>query len=306
MPSTTGEVKARDGTRLRTRRWRPEDEPWALVQLVHGLAEHSGRYERIGSLLAEAGLDVHAVDLRGHGGSGGTRGDIARWESLHDDIEDALVRLRAGSSDGDAGRRPVVLLGHSMGGLVALDYVLAGRPAPDLLVLGSPAIDDALPGWQHRLVPILSRFAPTMLVATAWDGATLSRDPVVGQAVDADPACLTRITTRTGRGGFAAQVRTRKALERLAVPTWVHHGSDDRLVPPRASEPLGRLPGVSRRVYQGLRHECFNEPEGPQVVADIVAWLRTQVARAAGGPADRTGVDWMHNRRSPPGSATTR
>lgn len=278
MPSTTGDVRARDGTRLRARRWTPEGDAWAAMVIVHGLAEHSGRYERTGAAFARAGLDVHAFDLRGHGGSDGRRGDVARWEVLHDDVAEAVDRARVAVDGGS-----VALLGHSAGGLLAFDAVLAGVATPDLLVLSSPAIEDALPAWQHTLVALAGRLVPTMTVANAWDGATLSRDPAVGAAVAADPDCLTRISLRTGRGGFAAQARARSTLERLAIPTWVHHGSDDRLVPPRASEPLGRLPSVTRRVYPGLRHECLNEPEGPQVVADIVEWLRDHVPVAGVG-----------------------
>ena len=86
---------------------------------------------------------------------------------------------------------------------------------------------------------------------------------------------------RMGAFGFAAQERVRATLSRLAVPTLVFHGSDERLVPPTATEPFGELPGVTRRVYPGLRHEALNEPEGPQVVADVIAWLRDAVDRVA-------------------------
>jgi alpha-beta hydrolase superfamily lysophospholipase len=275
MPSTTLDVRARDGTRLRARRWTPEGDAWAAMVIVHGIAEHSGRYERTGEAFAGAGVDVHAFDLRGHGGSEGRRGDMGRWGDNHDDVAEAIERARGNGGSG----RPVALLGHSAGGLLALDAVLEGVARPDLLVLSSPALGDALPAWQHLLVAVVGRFAPTMRVANAWEGKTLSRDPAVGEAVAADPDCLARICLRTGRGGFTAQTRARGALDRLDRPTWVHHGADDRLVPPRASEPLGALPSVTRRVYPGLRHECLNEPEGPQVVADIVAWLRDQVDR---------------------------
>jgi len=131
------------------------------------------------------------------------------------------------------------------------------------------------------MAPAVARIAPRLSLRSAWTGAALSRDPAVGAAVDADPLCLKRATVRMGAHGFAAQSRVRAAVDRLSVPTWVHHGSDDRLVPPRSTEALAALPTVTRRVYPGLRHECFNEPEGPQVVADVVSWLRGQVAGRA-------------------------
>ena len=96
--------------------------------LVHGLAEHSGRYERTGRLLADAGIDVTSFDLRGHGGSGGRRGDVECWTDYLDDIAARLAVVRS-----EADGRPVVLFAHSYGGLICADYVLSGRPAPDLL-----------------------------------------------------------------------------------------------------------------------------------------------------------------------------
>lgn len=276
MPSTTGAVTARDGTSLLTRHWAAEGDPWAAMVLVHGVAEHSGRYERTGAAMAAAGIDVHAFDLRGHGGSGGPRGDVARWTDLHDDVAEGVTRARGATAG-----RPVALFGHSGGGLIVLDAVLAGRADPDLLVLGSPGLGDGLPAWQHAVAPLAARVLPRLQFANAWDGETLSRDPGVGEAVAADPLCLSRLTVRLGAFAFKAQARVRESVPGLTTPAWVHHGSDDRLVPPRFSEPLVTLPTVTRKVYPGLRHECLNEPEGPQVVADIVDWLRGQVGDSA-------------------------
>ena len=244
--------------------------------LVHGLAEQSGRYERTGRLLADAGIDVTSFDLRGHGGSGGRRGDVERWTDYLDDIAALLAVVRS-----EADGRSVVLFAHSYGGLICTDYVLSGRPAPDLLVLSAPALDDGLPRWQHTLVPLIARIAPTLSFKNAWGPDVLSRDPEVGRVAGMDPGNPDRATTRMGAFGFAAQERVRATLSRLAVPTLVFHGSDDRLVPPTATEPFEKLPDVTRRVYPGLRHETLNEPEGPQVVADVIAWLRAAVGPVA-------------------------
>src|SRR3954447_23302719 len=110
--SSTAETTARDGTRLRTRQWAAEGESWARVLIVHGIAEHSGRYEDVGAWLSEAGLDVASFDLRGFGASGGRRAFVDRWSTIHDDLEDQLVALRQATPS-----RPVVLFGHSLGGL---------------------------------------------------------------------------------------------------------------------------------------------------------------------------------------------
>jgi alpha-beta hydrolase superfamily lysophospholipase len=262
-----------DATPLHVRHWSPTGEPWATVLIVHGIGEHSGRYERTGRLLAEAGLDVHAFDIRGHGLSGGRRVYVRRWEDFLDDLE---VRLRAVREPG----RPLVLFGHSMGALIALTYACSDRPAPDLLVLSAPPLGAAVPAWQRSLAPILSRLAPTLVLANPISGDQLSRDPAVGTAYFADPLVQPRSTARLGAELLKAMKRGRAGLGRLNVPTLVIHGGADTLVPTRVSEPLAAIPGVERRVLPGLRHETLNEPEGPQVVAAIVEWLRAQAPGA--------------------------
>ena len=276
VSSATSTITTGDGAPLLLRRWAAASDRWAQMLLVHGLAEHSGRYERTGGLLAEAGIDVTAFDLRGHGGSGGRRGDVERWTDYLDDIAVRLAAVRA-----EADGRAVVLFAHSYGGLISTDYALSGRPVPDLLVLSAPALDDGLPRWQHILAPLIGRILPTLALRNAWGPEVLSRDPEVGRLARLDPGNPERMTVRLGVLGFAAQERVRASLAGLTVPTLVFHGSDDRLVPPRATEPFEGLPGVTRRVYPGLRHETLNEPEGPQVIADVFAWLREAVDRRA-------------------------
>jgi alpha-beta hydrolase superfamily lysophospholipase len=260
-----------DGTPLHVRHWEPAGEPWATVLILHGIGEHSGRYERTGRLLAEAGLDVHAFDIRGHGLSGGRRVYVRRWDDF---LEDVASRLAAVREPG----RPLVLVGHSMGALIALTYACSDRPTPDLLVLSAPPLDARVPGWQRALAPVLSRVAPRMVLANPIVGDQLSHDPAVGKAYFADPLVQPRSTTRLGAELFKAMKRGRTDLDRLHVPTLVIHGGADTLVPTRVSEPLAGVPGVERRVFAGLRHETLNEPEGPQVVAEIVEWLRAHVS----------------------------
>jgi alpha-beta hydrolase superfamily lysophospholipase len=238
--------------------------------LVHGVGEHSGRYERTAGLFAAAGIDVTAFDLRGHGGSAGPRGDIERWSDYLDDVALGIEHARQTTP-----RQPVVLLGHSMGGLICTDYVLSDRPKPDLLVLSAPGLADGLPRWQHALAPLAVRIVPRLAFPHAWGPEALSRDPEVGRAARRDPLCPSRATVRLGAFGFAAQERVRAGVGDLAVRTYVFHGADDPLVPVTASAPFEGLATVTRRVYPGLRHESFNEPEGPSVVADVISWLRS-------------------------------
>ena len=271
--SSTDRVASRDGTELLVRRWPARLAPWASVLLVHGLAEHSGRYEHVGRWLAEAGLDVEAYDQRGFGASGGRRAYVERWTENHDDLEDRLAALR--SRAGAAGR-PVVVYGHSLGGAIALGYAIADppRPLPDALVLSAPAIDSTIPGWKRFVARVLGSVMPTGTLKNDLDGGILSRDPAVGEQYASDPLNQHATTFRFGAEALREQGRIRGAFDRLSIPTLVYHGGEDRLVPTASSEVLGTLPGVERRVYPGLRHESHNEPEGPAVIADVVTWLR--------------------------------
>ncbi|HUQ79139.1 MAG TPA: lysophospholipase [Patescibacteria group bacterium] len=273
--SWTGHLTARDGTDLQTRHWPVVGDPWASIILVHGIAEHSGRYERVGQWLAGAGLAVHAYDQRGFGGSAGRRAYVERWSLQHDDLEEVLLAVRRGAPD-----RPVVLFGHSLGGLIALGFVVADRPRPmpDALVLSAPALAATLPGWKRVLVRVLGAVAPTVTVRNDLDGTLLSRDPAIGAAYLADPLNVHVTTTRFGAAALAEQARVRARLGRLSVPTLVYHGEADRLVPTESSAPLARLVHVTRRTLPDLRHESHNEPEGPAVAADVVSWLRPALA----------------------------
>jgi len=270
--STTSFAPARDAAQILVRRWLPTVTPWAHVLLVHGIHEHSGRYEQVGAWLASAGLDVTAYDQRGAGASDGRRAWIRQWSDIHDDVEDRLAAVRAIASGG-----PVVLYGHSLGGLIALGYCVADppRPLPDALVLSAPAIDSTAPRWQHALAAVLDRVRPTFTLMDTFDGSLLSSDAGVGEAYRTDPLAFHGTTARLGAELFREQRRVRAAASRLSIPTFVYHGDADPIVPVAATEPLARIPGVTRRTWPGLRHETHNEPEGEQVVAEAVAWLRS-------------------------------
>lgn len=269
-----------DGLALRTRRWRPAGPAWATLLLVHGLGEHAGRYDQVARQMAGAGIDVHAYDHRGFGASGGRRAYVARWTDLHDDLEARLADARASNAS-----LPLVMYGHSMGGLIALGYALADpqRPLPDLVVLTSPGLDSTVARWKQAAAPLLGRIAPRLRVPNGFRPGDLSRDPAVDERVAADPLCIGSSTTRLGAEAFTEQARVRALLsarDPLPVPTYVVHGSDDPIVPAASSEVLAELPNVVRRVYPGLRHETHNEPEGPTVVADTIAWLRGRTTPA--------------------------
>ena len=267
--ATRGRLASADGTELATRHWAPDTTPWAALLIVHGLGEHGGRYEHVGARLAAAGIETRAVDLRGCGASAGRRAFAERWGKLHDDVEAALQVTRDAAGD-----RPVVLYGHSMGGLVALGYVLTDRPPSDVLVLTAPALDASVPSSKRVVARVLSRLMPTYEIRNGLDMSVLSRDPAIGEAYLADPLNHHGTTARFGAEALAEQDRVRRELPSLRLPTLVLHGVADRLVPPSASVALDGLRGVTRRLYPDFRHEVHNEFGWEGVVDDIVEWLR--------------------------------
>ena len=282
MPSVTGRANTTDGLTLLTRHWQADD-PWAALLIVHGLGEHSGRYEHVGDHFAAAGIDTYAYDHRGNGGSDGPRGDIDRWSRYHDDMAERFAAVRAAT-----GGRPVVVYAHSMGGLIAAGYLLSDRPRPDLTVLSAPGLDSTLARWKVALAPILGRIVPTLSVSNGVRPETLSRDPEVGHRLAADPLNGRASTARFGAEAVREQKRVRAGARDIGGPTLVIHGVDDGLVPVTASAPFEGPPGVERRTYPGLRHEMHNEPEWRGVLDDVIGWIRER-ATLRGQPNTASG-----------------
>ena len=266
------ERRASDGTRLVTHHWDPMGRPRSVIVLVHGLGEHGGRYRHVGDMLAARGHAVRATDLRGFGASGGRRGHGRDWNHHLDDLADDIAAARTIGV-------PVTLLGHSLGGLVALSYALSGRPAPDFLVLSAPAIDNDLPRFKKVAARILGRVAPTLAIPNGLRGDQLSRDPTVGERYFSDPLVLVKTTTGYGRHALRAAGRTRGGLNGLRLPTLVLHGAADSIIPPRVSVPLASIPGVQRREFPDFRHEIFNEEGGVAATTAVADWIESHLPR---------------------------
>ena len=256
------------GTEL-VREWVPKSDPTAVIVLVHGIAEHSGRYERTGALLADAGFHVRAFDVIGHGASGGARVDIDDWTRFHDQVESHMTWAK------ELGV-PVVLMGHSMGGLLALGYALDNRNEPDLLVLSAPALAGGA-AWQRALAGPAARIAPRLSMSQGIKGEHLSRDPKVAELYFSDPLVHTNATARFGKAMFDAMDEAKARADTLSIPTLVLQGGSDPSVPPQSSAFLADLPDCERRLYPTLRHEILNEPEGPEIVAEITEWVNARI-----------------------------
>ncbi len=261
---------SRDGLTRLERHWGSPRARAAIV-LVHGIGEHSGRYEHVGAHLAANGFDVLGFDNRGFGQSGGKRGHVDSFDQFLDDVEDMLAKQRALGL-------PTVLMGHSLGGLIAAAYLVSDRPQPDLAVLSAPALEAIVPRWQRVLAPLLSKVLPRVFVKSKIEPELLSRDIAVQNAYTDDPLVFGGATAMLGSEIFATMAATSVRLDSIKVPVYVIHGDEDHLVPLSASDELASLDNVERRTWAGLRHECMNEPEHQVVLDELTDWLCCQLA----------------------------
>jgi len=268
MTSVTGAFTAVDGTELFTRHWECA-APRARMLIVHGLGEHSGRWEHVGAYFAAAGFDVRSYDQRGHGHTSDGPVDIESFDLFLDDIEEQIAGLDA----------PVVIYGHSMGGLIATAYAESDRPQSDLYVLSAPALSASVPAVLRLAATVLSKVTPGLAMRNSIKGEHISRDPEVAAAYFADPLVYEKATTRFGSAFLDTMDRTREAVDRIRKPTLVIHGANDELVPPAASAPLAAVPSVERKLFPGLRHEIHNEPEQEEVLGFVLAWINDQLSR---------------------------
>ena len=284
MEHVEGKFAGTGGLEIFWQAWRGR-APRAIVVISHGAGEHSGRYERVAEHLVAQGYAVYAVDHRGHGRSAGRRALVDRIDNAAADL-DELVELARREHPGV----PVFMLGHSLGGTIALRYALRHQGKLAGLILSGPvAVIDPPPASQRAIARALSAIAP-WLPALALDPATVSRDPREVEAYRSDPLVhhgklpvrtVTEIVGATE--GFPEQIPT------LTLPLLLVHGSDDRLAPVQGSKMVYERAGSQDKtlnIYDGLYHEVLNElpDDRARVLADIDAWLGAHVASQTASP----------------------
>lgn len=267
-----------DGLQLHTRHWPTPGSPArGQVLIVHGLGEHIGRYAHVAAALNVQGWEVHGWDHRGHGQSPGRRGDIPDGEALLRDTACVIDAVRRPGT-------PFVLLGHSMGGVVAGRFAaeaLNDRPAAwsrplDALVLSSPALDPGLSGVQKLALALAEKLAPGLAVGNGLKPEWISHDPALVAAYAADPLVHDRITARLTRFIVDAGARVIADAPRWTLPTLLMWADADRCVSPHGSEAFAAAAPanvVATRPWPGFFHEIFNEPEKDEVLAVLSAWL---------------------------------
>ncbi|MPY94401.1 MAG: alpha/beta fold hydrolase [Acidimicrobiia bacterium] len=280
MPEhATGTFRGAGGLDLAYRSWAPGGEARATVVLVHGLGEHSGRYEEVAAGFAAEGYATWALDHRGHGRSEGRRGHVERFSTFVADLETFRLLVAAHQPG------PQVLLGHSLGGAIALAHALGHPGAWAAVVLSGPAVGAT--GPPARAVALLGRALSTIVPAArvlALDAAAVSRDPAVVADYRADPLVHHgRYTARLAAEVYGRMASFAAEVPSLHAPLLIVHGTEDSLVPVDVSRTLLALVGSADKSlveYPGLYHEVFNEPEGPEVLQDVLDWVGARVPEA--------------------------
>lgn len=270
MPGSVEWTLEGHGGRLVARTWQPEDAPSHVVLLAHGYGEHVGRYEHVAAVLVANGAVVYAVDHVGHGKSEGERVLIRDFEPIVDDLHEVDGRART-----EHPGLPVVLLGHSMGGLIAARYAQRYGDSLTAVVLSGPLVG----GWEA----VGQLLALSEIPDVPLDSTTLSRDPKVGADYDSDPLVwhgpFKRPTLEAIDAGLAA-VMAGPSLGSLPL-MWAHGGAD-QLVPLAGSRRgIEHLRGehVVERIYPEARHEVFKETNQDEVLADVTAFINETLAR---------------------------
>ena len=261
----TETITSADGTSLRIGRSGDGDKD---ILIVPGLAEHLGRYDHVVAALNEAGWRTTVLELRGHGKSEGKRGHVMAWSEYIDDVKAAAAAV-----DG-----PMVVLGHSMGGLVALDAAIDGIGQDiQALVLSDPNVAVAVdaPALKVLGAKMLSRVAPSLSLSNELDANAISRDTAVVDAYKADPLVFSTITPRWFTEMLASQERVVAHATGYQMPLLMMLGEGDMICDWTASAALARNWGGTAKTiqYPELYHEIFNELEKDQVIADMVTWL---------------------------------
>lgn len=282
MRHTESHFLGTGGLELYRQTWSPVAEPDAVIALVHGVGEHSGRYMRVVDPLVKAGVAVCGYDQRGHGRSPGRPVYIDDWAQYRDDLHAFLGKLAEEFPD-----RPIVLYGHSMGSLVVLDYLLShpeGTAAG--AIISGVAIEPAGVGspFTIALARLLTGVLPRMSIGLGIDAGSLTRDPEALDAYRADSLVSGRATVRWGTESLDAVVRIKDGMGGIDLPLLVIHGGDDPLNRVEGATALFEAathPANTLRIYPDTLHEPHNDIAHAQVAADIEQWVALRLQSGA-------------------------
>jgi acylglycerol lipase len=277
MKYQDGFFKGIRDTNIYYQSWLPEGDPRAVLLVVHGLAEHCGRYMNLVNHFIPVGYAVYGIDHIGHGKSDGTRVHVLRFEDFTDTLKIFFDMVREWQPE-----KPVFLVGHSIGGLIGAAYLLEHQAEFSGAVLSGPSVKvpDNISSTTILLGKVFSALAPKLgLLALEAEG--VSRDPAVVEAYVNDPLVHRgKTTARLAAELLKAMQRVSAEGSGITLPILIIQGGSDRLVDPSGAQLLYRTVGSTDKkikVYNGLYHEVFNEPEQDQVLGDIEEWLESHL-----------------------------
>ena len=269
--------KARGSSRLYQQSWTPDGDVRAGILLVHGLGEHSSRYTHVAEHLTERGFAVHTLDHYGHGKSEGQPGYVERFSVFLDGVTALLHKVQSENPE-----QPLFLVGHSMGGLIAATFLLEQQAAFRACVLSGPAVksDQTPPAIVVALIRLIAILAPTAPLIQL-DASGVSRDPDVVNAYMSDPLVHHgKLSARLLAEMSATMKSTLAKAGDIRVPIILMHGDADLLTAPSGSVELHARVGSddkTLKLYPGLFHEIFNEPEQDAVLAEMSSWLEAHL-----------------------------
>ncbi|MEM9136437.1 MAG: lysophospholipase [Cyanobacteria bacterium P01_F01_bin.42] len=268
--------------RLYYRVWHPLQQAKGVVLIVHGLGGHGGQFVPPAEMWSSADLAVYTVDLRGHGRSDGRRGYINRWQEYLQDLNQIFQEGRR-----DYERVPLFLWGHSLGGLIALDYVLKYPESLAGLMLSAPAVGQTeVSPILFTLGRLLSWIWPHFSLNLGFDPDACSRIPEVTKRYNRDPIRHTRGTARLSTEFQKAQARVMNAVSTIVTPTLLLHGGGDRITNPKDSLKLYKAMTTSncRLIeYPEAYHELHLDLNQAQVMDDMSQWIYTRICGANKG-----------------------
>lgn len=277
---TTGIFAGVNNAQIHYQSWKVEN-PRGIIVIAHGLGEHSGRYENLVKIMQADGVSFYALDHRGHGRSEGKRGHISSFSEYTEDLK-TLIRLVQKENQAV----PVILLGHSMGGVIAFQYALSYPQDISGLILSSAGLIPAgeLPAWKKLLAGVLSQIAPSLAISNGLNSSDLSHDQEVVNAYVNDPLVHDRISSRWAAEFIRAGADSLSRASELNMPLLIIHGADDRIVDFRGSkEVMANASSLDKQFYlfEGLFHETMNEvsPEKEKVVNCIREWIVKQIEK---------------------------
>jgi alpha-beta hydrolase superfamily lysophospholipase len=246
--------------------------PRATVLIVHGLGEHAGRYAALAHDLNQWGYQVRSYDQYGHGESGGLRGDLPHGERLLDDLAEVVDGTRRNMGEHEA----LILLGHSMGGVVAAQFAMRRIRPVEGLVMSSPALNPGLNALQKALLKFLPRIAPHLRLGNGLKLPYLCRDPAIVAAYRSDPLVHDRVSAILAHYVSQAGAQCMAAAAQWRTPTLLMYAGADRLVSPTGSQAFAAdapIALVQTQCFDQMYHEILNDPQNDQVLTTLQSWL---------------------------------